>query len=174
MIEVFRQPPCVIVNGFRIVTAPPVGELVAAIGTQTRVEAGPAPAGFRNPQRHVFDALGVSVLEHHYTRRATAISMVHFADEPRSVDTPASTFAGELWLDGVEMPRGATEKEFLAASPWPFERVIGGIWRLEFGGFSVIANMVGPRLRSGRRSARRVVGVVEISWPHDPWESPAH
>lgn len=85
VIEVNRNSPAVIVNGLRIRTAPPVEELLAVIGTPTRIDTGPKPAplGFRNNQQHVFDSLGVHVNEHHHTTRAQAIGAALSVEERR-------------------------------------------------------------------------------------------
>jgi hypothetical protein len=107
VIEVDRHPPAVIVNGLRIETAPPIANLLAVIGTPTRIDTGPKPAppGFRNNQQHVFDSLGVHVNEHHHTRRAQAIGVALSVEERRYGFTPTSAFAGSLLFDGVEMPQ---------------------------------------------------------------------
>ena len=175
VIEVRRNPPVVIVNGLYIETAPPVAELLAVMGTPTRIDTGPTPAppGFRNNQQHVFDALGAHVNEHHHTRRAQAIGIALSVDERRYGFTPAAPFTGELLLDGVRMPLRATESEFLEAAPWKFEPFLAGEWHYDFDGFSVGFSAVGPRLVSGSRSKRRVVVEVDIEWPHDPHGEPA-
>jgi hypothetical protein len=175
VIEVNRHPPAVLVNGFRIETAPPVAELLSAIGSPTRVYAGPTPAptGFRNNQQHVFDALGVHVNEHHHTRRAQEIGVTLSVDERKYGFTPTSAFNGTLLFDGVRMPLQATEAEFSKAAPWAFENFITGNWRYKFDGFYVGFDAIGPKLKTGRRSKQRVVVDVSISWPHDPHGHPA-
>jgi hypothetical protein len=175
VIEVRRDPPAVIVNGFRIETAPPVAELLGVIGMPTRIDTGPTPAppGFRNNQQHVFDSLGVHVNEHHHTRRAQAMGIALSVDERRYDFTPSSSFTGELLLDGVHMPLRATESQFLDAAPWTFEQFLAGEWHCDFDGFSVGFSAVGAKLASGSRSKRRVVVDVDISWPHDPHGKPA-
>lgn len=175
VIEVSRNPPVVIINGLRIQAAPPIAELLDAIGTPTRIDTGPKPAppGFRNNQQHVFDPLGVYVNEHHYTRRAQAIGVSLSVEERRYGFTPTSPFQGTLLFDGLRVPLNATEAEFLKSAPWPFERFIAGNWSCEFDGFLVGFDAVGPRLASGRRSQQRWVADVSISWPHDPHGDPA-
>lgn len=175
VIEVNRNPHAVIVNGFRIESAPPVADLLNVIGTPTRVDAGPKPAppGFRNNQQHVFDSLGVHVNEHHHTRRAQAIGVALSVQERRFGFTPISAFTGALLFGGVRMPLHATEREFLKAAPWPFEHFIAGGWHYRFDGFFVGIEAVGSKLPSGRRSKRRVVVDVSISWPDDPHGDPA-
>jgi hypothetical protein len=170
VIEVCRNPLAVIVNGYRIQTAPPVAELLRAIGTPSRVDTGPTPAppGFRNNQQHVFDSLGVHVNEHHHTCRAQAIGLTLRVDEPRYGFTPKPAFGGKLLFDGIAMPLQAKEHEFLRTSPWPFEHFISGNWSYKFDGFFVGFTAVGPKLASGRRSKQRMVVDVSISWPHDP------
>jgi hypothetical protein len=175
VIEVNSNVPAVLVNGFRIETAPPVGELLSAIGSPTRVYAGPTPAptGFRNNQQHVFDALGVHVNEHHHTRRAREIGVTLSVEERKYGFTPTSAFNGALLFDGVRMPLQATEAEFVKTAPWAFEESIAGLWRYQFGGFSVGFDAIGPKLPTRRRSEQRVVVEVCISWPHDPHGQPA-
>jgi hypothetical protein len=174
VIEVNSHPPAVIVNGLRIETAPPVDELLRVIGTPSRIDTGPTPAprGFRNNQQHVFDSLGVHVNEHHHTCRAQALGVALRVDEPRYGFTPRSAFVGELLFDGVAMPLRGTEREFLQASPWPFEHFLAGNWSYKIDGFFVGFDAVGPRMASGRRSKQRLVVDVSLSWPHDPHGDP--
>lgn len=174
VIEVSRNPPAVIVNGLRIEIAPPAAELLAAIGTPTRIDTGPTPAppGFRNNHQHVFDPLGIHVNEHHYTRRAQGIGIALSVDERRYGFTPASSFAGDLLFDGVSMPLRATESQFLKAAPWAFQPFLTGVWCYDFGGFSVGFTAVGPKLASGNRSRQRMVVDVDIAWPHNPHAEP--
>jgi hypothetical protein len=175
VIEVNSHPAAVIVDGLRIETAPPVAELLRAIGTPSRIDTGPTPAprGFRNNQQHVFDSLGIHVNEHHHTRRAQALGLTLRVDEPRYGFTPKSAFAGQLLFDGVAMPLRATEREFLQASPWPFDHFLAGNWSYKFDGFFVAFDAVGPKLASGHRSKQRMVVDVSVSWPHDPQGHPA-
>lgn len=175
VIEVNSHPPAVIVNGHRVETAPPIAELLRAIGTPTRVDTGPTPAppGFRNNQQHVFDALGLHLNEHHHTCLAQAIGVTLSVDEPRYGFSAKTAFTGQLLFDGVTMPLRATEQEFLQASPWPFEHFLAGNWSYKFDGFFVGFDAVGPKLASGRRSKQRMVVDVSVSWPHDPNGDPA-
>jgi hypothetical protein len=174
VIEVNRNPPAVLVNGFRIESAPPVAQLFAVIGTPTRIDTGPKPAppGFRNNRQHVFDLLGVHVNEHHHTRRAQAIGVALSVEERRYGFTPTSAFGGSLHFDGVRMPLSATETDFLEAAPWPFEHFVAGNWSYKFDGFFVGFVAVGPKVASSRRSEQRAVVEVSISWPHDPRGDP--
>jgi len=164
------NPPVVIVNGYRIQTAPPIRELLDVIGKPTRVDTGPTPAPLRhrNNQQHVFDSLGIKVNEHHYTRRAHEIYIALSVEERLYGFSPLSAFAGELIFDGVNMQLRATESDFLRAMPWPIEHFIAGNWNSRFDGFFVAFQAIGPKLPSGRRSKRRVMVNVSISWPHDP------
>jgi hypothetical protein len=176
-IEVRRDPSYVVINGLRIDTAPPVGELLHVIGTPTRVYTGlqPAPVGHRNNHLHIFDALGVYVYEHHYTRRADDVSIAQVVGERPFEFPPNTPFRGRLRFNGTEMPLRATEAEFLEAMPRNLTRSIqefAGHSYCEFDGFSIFFDARGPRLRSGRRSKRRLVVSVSISWPHDPHGEP--
>lgn len=172
IVEVNFGVPIVIVNGLRIEHAPPIQELLEVLGTPSRVESGsqPAPVGFRNNQQHVFDSLGVYVNEHHYTRRAQELG-IHLAGEQRYAFTPHSPFTGRLLFNGIPLPLIATEQEFLHSASCPFVEFRGN-WSYQAAGYYFSFDAIGPQLRSGHRSKRRIVVDVSISWPHDPHEAP--
>jgi hypothetical protein len=172
-IQVSRDPPFVLISGLRIVTAPPVADLLKAIGMPTRVDTGsnPAPPGFRNNQIHIFDSLGVYINEHHHTRRAEGITLA-LLNEPQNRFSPTNSFSGELTFNSATIPLRATETQFLKASPWQFEHFIAGSWSCRFDGFYIGFDAIGSKLPSGRRSKRRMVASVNISWPHDPRGDP--
>lgn len=174
VIEVNTHARAILVNGYRIQTAPAVVELLRFIGTPDRIECGrtPAPPGFRNNHQHVFDSLGLHVNEHHQTCRAQEIGITLDAAERRYPHTPKAAFTGQLLFDSVAMPLNATEQEFLNASPWPFGRVLAGIWSYRFDGFFVGFQAVGRKLASGR-SKQRIVVDISLSWPHDPHGQPS-
>jgi hypothetical protein len=175
LIEVSKNPSFVLINDMRIETAPPTDRLLSAIGTPSRLYSGsaPAPTKPRNNQIQIFDEIGVCVYEHHYTRRATCILVWSDVREREFEFTPTSVFHGELRFDGIRMPMGKTAREFVLACPWSLQKWIAGFWRRKFGDFSVGFRAIGPKLPSGRRSKRRIVTMIDITWPHDNWTEPA-
>ena len=175
-IEVSTADQRVAINGWAVATAPTVPELHLVLGTPSRVEDGypPAPVKHRNQQVHVYDALGLDFIEHHYTRRITQVRCWFDVTEPQFHFTPAFAFGGRLIIDGVTMPAHPTEVEFLATRPPAMRRVIAGIWASKVGGIYLGIGARGRRLPSGRRSKTRQVEDVSIGWPHDDWQrSPA-
>lgn len=174
VLAVETKAPTISVNSFRIKTAPTVPEMHAVLGLPSRVESGetPAPIGYRNNHQHVYDALGLSLNEHHYTYLVQDITCWFHTHDPEFRFTPISEFAGQLIIDGVEMPLGINIREFLVASPCVFDGGFGGSWHFKFDGFSVFVSSRGQLLKSKRRSKVRKVTSVSLSWPHDPWHKP--
>jgi hypothetical protein len=174
-IEVLTKTPSVVIGEMAIVSAPTVDEMYAALGRPSRIDSGatPAPVGHRNNQIHVYDCLGLVFHEHHYTRRAQGIWCWSELTEPGFAFTPHEPFRGRIHFDGIVMPLGGRDIEFVHLSPFKFALTFGGVWRFAFAGFSVILHSRGPKLRSGRRSKVRQITDVSISWPHDDWGEPA-
>ena len=174
-IEVVTGVPKMAIGGFAIVTAPTVAELHAVLGAPSRIDDGerPAPVGHRNNQIHVYDTIGLTFIEHHYTRRAQAISCYFETEEPQFRFTPRQPFAGQLVFDSIGMPLGSEERTFLSASPIEFAHWLGGSWSYQFDGFAVHVETRGPKRPSGRRGRVRKVIEVSLSWPHDDWGTPS-
>lgn len=162
------------INGLLIETAPSVDELYAVLGQPSRVDTGerPAPVGHRNNHIHVYDESGLTLNEHHYTRRVQCLSCWFETDDPPYRFTPRQPFTGRLLLEDVEMPLGGKPGEFFAKSPIKFISEFGGIWTYKFDGFDVHVGTRGAKLRSGRRSKVLRITHVNVSWPHDNWGKP--
>jgi hypothetical protein len=133
--------------------------------------APPAPVGHRNNQIHVYDDLGLYFHEHHWTRLAEDLVFAFWPEEECYVFTPRRAFSGHLKLRDYLVPTGPSESQVIHDCPIPFEEWISGHWRAESGRFSVGMLAKGARLRSGRRSKRRSVVSIDVSWPHDPWRN---
>jgi hypothetical protein len=174
-VDMIPDGPRVVVAGLTITTAPTVSELHAVLGPPSRIDNGerPAPVGHRNNQIHVYDGLGLTFNEHHYTRRAQAVCCWFGTDEPRFRFTPQQSFAGRLVFNGVVMPLGGDERAFFTAAPFEFIESLGGVWSVRLAGFSIHVQARGLRLRSGSRSRVRQIIEVSVSWPHDNWGPPA-
>ncbi len=163
----------VVINGCAIVGSMPPLKLYEIIGPPDRIAepAEPAPFGHRNNQIHVYDDLGLFFHEHHWTRLAMGLTFVLWPEEETARFRPNMPFSGCLQLGGYRMPNEAFEIEVLRECPIPFERFLSGIWRARSDRFAIGMETKGARLRSGRRSSKRRVVSVDVSWPHDPWHS---
>jgi hypothetical protein len=174
-IEIDGSAPRIVVNGFEITSAPPMRAIHGVLGEPSRVHVPDpaAPPGHRNNQIHVYDALGIHVNEHHFTFRAQQLALTFDCDDPTYAFTPKEPFRGELVIDGRSMPLGGLEADFVRACPLPLEHTVAGRWHWKVGGFFVGLHARGDRLRAGRRSGRRRVIELSVSWPHDPWDDSA-
>jgi hypothetical protein len=146
-----------------------IEEMHAVLGSPSRIDSGitPAPHGHRNNQIHVYDSFGFVVHEHHFTRRAEDIWCWFDVQEPQFAFVPYQPFVGRLLFDGVEMPLGGRDVEFVRSSPFKFAQELGHVWRYEFAGFVIMLNSQGRKLDSGRRSSVCQITDLSISWPHD-------
>jgi hypothetical protein len=174
-ITITTVPPQVLINGLCIQSAPTVSDMYAVLGQPSRIDSGekPAPAGHRNNQIHVFDELGLTLIEHHYTRLVQGLSCWFDTEERLFRFTPKCRFQGQLVFERVTMPLGGDVRAFLVSSPFAFSDHFAGTCRHEFDGFSIIVDSRGRRLPSGRRSKLRHVTYISLSWRHDNWHRPA-
>jgi hypothetical protein len=163
----------VVLGGYPISEAIPPQRLHEVLGRPDRIvdPAQPAPFGHRNNQIHVYDTLGLYFHEHHFTRLAEDLVFVLWAEEEGYTFSPLQSFSGCLRLGGYRMPLEAIESEVVRNCPIPFESFLSGRWRTRGGRFGIGMDTKGAKLRSGRRSSRRRVVSVDVSWPHDPWKT---
>ena len=171
MVEVEIQPDGIIINGRPIpeVVHPPWLHEILGIPDRIDDSASPAPVGHRNNQIHVYDDLGLYFHEHHWTRLAEDLVFVFWPEEQCHRFAPRRAFSGHLQLRDYLVPAGASESEFVRDCPMPFDRWLAGSWRAGTDRFRVGMNSKGAKLKSGRRSQRRRVVSIDVSWPHDPW-----
>ena len=150
-----------------------IGRLHSLLGAPSRIvePAQRAPAGHRNNQIHIYDALGIICHEHHYTRLVEGIAFVFWPDEAPAF-APAAAFAGRLTVFGLPLEAGMTGAA-LSALPCSFEPGIGGSLSYEDDKISVIIDTKGKKLPSGRRSKSRQVVSVAVGLAHDPWQKPS-
>jgi hypothetical protein len=78
----------------------------------------------------VFDELGVTFHEHHYTFLVEEVACWFNTNDPQYRFAPKSDFRGKLILDGVEMPLRDDVREFLIVAPREFGGGFGGSWHL--------------------------------------------
>ena len=169
MVEVEIRLEGIVISGHPIPAAVQPSWLHEMLGIPDRIvdPAPPAPVDHRNNQIHVYDDLGLYFLEHHWTRLAQ--DLVFWPAEECYAFTPRRAFSGHLKLRDYLVPAGASETQFIRECPIPFEEYLSGHWRAESGRCSVGMVSKGAKLRSGRRSKRRRVVTIDVSWPHDPW-----
>ena len=171
MVEVEIRLEGIVISGHPIPAAVQPSWLHEMLGIPDRIvdPAPPAPVDHRNNQIHVYDDLGLYFHEHHWTRLAQDLVFVFLPEEERYAFTPRRAFSGHLKLRDYFVPAGASESQFIRECPIPFEEYLSGHWRAESGRCSVGMVSKGAKLSSGRRSRRRRVVRIDVSWPHDPW-----
>jgi hypothetical protein len=171
VVEVDVRHDGIIISGHPIPEAVTPPWLHGLLGIPDRVvdPAPPAPVGHRNNQVHVYDDLGLYFHEHHWTCLAMDLVFVFWPEEEGYAFSPRRAFSGHLKLQDYLVPVGPSESQFIRECPIPFEEYLSGHWRTGGERFAVGMVSKGPRLRSGRRSARRRVVSIDVSWPHDPW-----
>lgn len=128
-------------------------EYTAVLGVPTRTEEPSplAPYGHRNNQIHLFDDLGLYLIEHHAMRAIGSVVFVLWLEE--SPFRPAREFAGLLKIDGVTVFPGMLVKEF-SCSNIPFVGPVLGLWSAKKNGVWIGLCARGIRQKSGRRGKR--------------------
>ena len=156
----------VVLNGYPISEAIPPHRLHEVLGPPDRIvdPAPPAPFGHRNNQIHVYDSLGLYFNEHHSTRLTEDLVFVLWAEEEGYEFSPCRSFSGCLRLGGYRIPIEAGESEVIRDCPIPFQKVLSGSWRAKGERFEVGMDTMGAKMKSGRRSSRRRVVSIDVSW----------
>lgn len=112
MLRASFKPGGLVLNGVLFDRATPPAGYEAVLGTPSRVvDAGrrPAPPGHRNNQVHLYDELGLYLLEHHATGDVRG---VEFALTRGGCSfEPNRAFSGHLTVDGVPIHGGAHRSE---------------------------------------------------------------
>ncbi|MGF1465880.1 MAG: hypothetical protein ACFCGT_07075 [Sandaracinaceae bacterium] len=175
-LDLVVEPTSVTLGMTPLRRAGPVADFYAMLGPASRVlsAGGRPPIGHRNTQIHVYDELGATLMEHHYTHQVHCVGAVLNRGDD-AIHSTARPFAGALWVGGVRLGPGALESE-LRAGALPFTSRQPGYWRAEVTSVDgdpilvTIATM-GRRPSSGRRSRRREILGVQLSLAHDPWDT---
>jgi hypothetical protein len=94
---------------------------------------------------------------------------VFWPEEEGYAFTSRRAFSGHLKLQDYLVPVGASESQVIRECPFPFEEHLSGNWQARGERIAVGVISKGAKLRSGRRSTRRRVVSIDVSWPHDPW-----
>jgi hypothetical protein len=111
----------------------------------------PAPYGHRNNQIHIFDELGLYLIEHHATRLVDAVVFVLWLEE--SVFKPTCELTAELPVGGVKFFAGMMTRDHRGGTI-RFEGPILGLWTARKNGICVGLNGTGMRQANGRRGRR--------------------
>ena len=167
--------PCLSVNDLAVRSAPTLDELLSVLGQPSREFTGerPAPPNHRNNVVHIYDDWGLTMNEHHYTRRIQDISCYFTVEDPEFRFTPRMAFSAQLVIDGIQVPADGSCQAFLERCPLSLEPGLAGMWSWKRDGFSLHVRSRGPWLRSGRRSKTKSLVSVSFAWPHDRWSKPA-
>ncbi len=165
---------CPVIAGKIVTTAPTISELHALLGPPSRIAepAVKAPVGHRNNCWHVYDSAGIFFYEHHYTRRISGCGIVYQPDDALARNAPRQSFSGSLRLGACDVLPQTSLADLLRGCGIAFKRTLIG-FRASRDDFSVILSCNGVKLPSGRRSKTLRLVSVELSWPHDPWGTPA-
>jgi hypothetical protein len=111
----------------------------------------PAPYEHRNNQIHLFDDLGLYLIEHHATRLVDVVVFVLWLEE--SAFKPVCEYSGELTIGGVRFFPGMTPRDY-SDGTIAFERPALGLWSACRDRIWIGLNTKGMRQRSGRRGKR--------------------
>lgn len=164
------------IGGKLIDAAPSVAQLHAMLGPPTRIvgPVKPAPVGHRNNQIHVYGRDGICFYEHHYTRRLSGCLILMVPEEHTEFSlNQCARFSGTLDIAGHELSASTDLQSFFRDCPVTFEPTMLGWLRAMEDEFSVILDLKGRRLPSGRRSKLLRLASISLDWPHDPWGEPA-
>ncbi len=139
-----------VLNGHLFRTPMEPSEYVVAVGAAARVvePMTPAPYGYRNNQIHLFDDLGLYLIEDHATRLVDAVAFVLWLEE--SAFAPAREFSGILTVGGVRFLPGTGPRDYRDGGI-AFEGPVLGLWSARKDQIWIGLSGKGVRLGSGRR-----------------------
>jgi hypothetical protein len=151
----------VVLNGRLFRSSAPPSEFSAVLGSSVRVvePSPPAPYGHRNNQIHLFDELGLYLIEHHATRLVEAVVFVLWLDE--SAFKPVREYPGELTIGGVRSVPGMTPSDYSGCTI-AFEGPVLGLWSARRDGLWIGLNAKGVRQPGGRRDKRLRIAEVSV------------
>jgi hypothetical protein len=138
-------------------------EYAAVLASPVRVvePSPPAPYGHRNNQIHLFDELGLYLIEHHATRLVDAVVFVLWVEE--SAFKPACELSGELTIGHVRFCPGMTPNDY-SGGTIAFEGPVLGLWNAKRDGIWIGMCAKAMRQPNGRRGKRLRVVDVSISF----------
>jgi hypothetical protein len=111
----------------------------------------PAPFGHRNNQIHLFDELGLYLIEHHATRLVDAVVFVLWQEE--SAFKPLCEYSGELTVGSVRLFPGMAPRDY-SGGTIAFQGPVLGLWSARRDGIWIGLNARRMRQPNGRRGKR--------------------
>jgi hypothetical protein len=111
----------------------------------------PAPYGHRNNQIHLFDEIGLYLIEHHAARLVDAVVFVLWKEE--SAFKPEREYFGELRIGGVRFFPGITPRDY-SGGTIAFDGPVLGLWNARRDRIWIGLNAKKLRQPSGRRGKR--------------------
>ncbi len=159
-----------VLNGQCFREAVPPERFYSVLGLPDRIEATsqPAPIGHRNNQIHLYDDLGLYLIEHHFTFLVEGIVFVLWREE--AAFRPKAEIEGELRVGDIVLTPGIAEFD-MGESNLPFVSQLRGSWQFKTDDMWVGFDSKGERNSTGRRSKRRRVVSVAVCLKHDPWDA---
>lgn len=159
-----------ILNGRALRDAEPVQAFHELLGRPTRIEpAGqPAPVGHRNNQIHLYDNLGLYLIEHHFTFLVDAVTFVFWREE--AAFATERDFTGDLRVGHIDVKPGMMESD-MRGTTIPFVSQLTGSWSFKSDDLWVGIDTKGEKRSTGRRSKRRRIVSVSVCLKHDPWDT---
>jgi hypothetical protein len=119
----------------------------------------PAPYRHRNNQIHLFDELGLYLIEHHATRLVDAVVFVLWLEE--SAFKPDCEYSGTLEIGGVRFFPGMTPQDY-SYGTIAFEGPLLGLWNAHRDGIWIGLTARRIRQPNGRRGKR--LRFVDVSF----------
>jgi hypothetical protein len=134
-------------------TPVPPTEYASVLESPVRVvePSPPAPDGHRNNQIHLFDQLGLYLIEHHATRLIEAVVFVLWLDE--SAFKPACEYSGQLEIGEARFFPGMMPQDY-SRGTIAFEGPVLGLWQAHRDGIWIGLNAKKLRQPNGRRGKR--------------------
>jgi hypothetical protein len=111
----------------------------------------PAPFGHRNNQIHLFDELGLYLIEHHKTGLIDSVVFVLRQEE--ATFEPLNEYSGDLTIGSVRFFPGMTPPDY-SGGTIAFEGPVLGLWKASHDGIWIGLHARGARQPSGRRGKR--------------------
>ena len=150
------------IDGVEVPLGRPLAELELVLGRWDRDYEGsmPVPAGYRNNLRHIYDGLGLDVLDE-WTDQTAAQVTFHIAREPGIPFAPANNWQGELSFCGREIGSPDFWRLIDGDDEIAFKKVISGIYSTELGRHDITVHVIRPG--GSRRKSSRAVSSVSVS-----------
>jgi hypothetical protein len=159
-----------LLNGRLFQSPLPPTDYAAALASPVRIvePSPPAPYGHRNNQIHLFDELGLYLIENHATRLVNAVVFVLWLEE--AAFKPICEYSGELAIGGVRFLPGMTPQDYMHGTI-AFEGPVLGLWHAHRNGIWIGLKAKRMRQPKGRRGESQ--RFVDVSFCFSSWKDGA-